>query len=93
LIINETGFAADILYVNGFTWSPSYLVAAKTAVLFKAGFACMAKLYKRDIKKVLSNQSPKFLFLAHVHYDHCGTASDFKKIFPNLKICASQRAL
>ncbi len=35
---------------------------------------------------------PEFLFLTHVHYDHCGSASYFKKIFPNLKICASQRA-
>jgi 2-aminobenzoylacetyl-CoA thioesterase len=92
LIINKTGRAADDLYVNGFTWSPTYLIAAKTAILFEAGFSCMGKLYEKDIKKVLSNQMPEFLFLTHVHYDHCGAASYFKKIFPNLKICASQRA-
>lgn len=92
MIINKTGLAAGGLYVNGFTWSPVYLVAAKTAILFEAGFSCMGKLYEKDIKKVLLNQTPEFLFLTHVHYDHCGSASYFKKIFPNLKICASQRA-
>jgi len=92
LIINKTGLAADGLYVTGFTWSPTYLLAANTAVLFEAGFSCMGKLYERDIKKSLSHQNPEFLFLTHVHYDHCGAASHFKKIFPNLKICASQRA-
>jgi 2-aminobenzoylacetyl-CoA thioesterase len=92
LIISKTGLAADNLYINGFTWSPTYLVTAKTTVLFEAGFSCMGKLYEKDIRKVLGNQNPEFLFLTHVHYDHCGSASYFKKIFPNLKICASQRA-
>jgi 2-aminobenzoylacetyl-CoA thioesterase len=84
--------AADDLYVSGFTWSPTYLTTAKTAILFEAGFSCMGKLYEKDIRKVLGNQNPEFLFLTHVHYDHCGSASYFKQIFPNLKICASQRA-
>lgn len=92
MIFNKTGLVADDLYVNGFTWSPAYLVAAKTAILFEAGFSCMGKLYEKDIRTVLSNKTPKFLFLTHVHYDHCGSASYFKNIFPNLKICASQRA-
>lgn len=92
MIINKTGFVADGLYVTGFTWSPTYLFAANTVVLFEAGFSCMGKLYEKDIKKYLSYQNPEFLFLTHVHYDHCGAASHFKKIFPNLKICASQRA-
>jgi 2-aminobenzoylacetyl-CoA thioesterase len=91
-VINKTGLAANGLYVNGFTWSPTYLVTAKTAILFEAGFSCMGRLYERDIRAVLGNQNPEFLFLTHVHYDHCGSASYFKKIFPNLKICASHRA-
>jgi 2-aminobenzoylacetyl-CoA thioesterase len=92
LVINTKGLAAEGLYVNGFTWSPTYLVAAKTAILFEAGFSCMGQLYEKDIKKALANQTPEFLFLTHVHYDHCGSASYLKKIFPNLKICASQRS-
>ena len=92
MIINKTGRATDSLYITGFTWSPAYLVIVKTAVLFEAGFSCMGKLYERDIKKILPNQDPEFLFLTHVHYDHCGAASYLKKRFPNLKICASQRA-
>jgi 2-aminobenzoylacetyl-CoA thioesterase len=92
LIFNKTGLAGNDLYVNGFTWSPTYLIAAKTAILFEAGFSCMGKLYEKDIKEVLLDQNPEFLFLTHVHYDHCGAAAHFKKIFPDLKICASQRA-
>jgi 2-aminobenzoylacetyl-CoA thioesterase len=92
MIFNKTGFAGNDLYVSGFTWSPTYLLAAKTAILFEAGFSCMGKLYERDIRKILSDKMPEFLFLTHVHYDHCGAASYFKKRFPNIKICASQRA-
>jgi len=92
LIINKTGLAGNDLYVSGFTWSPTYLVAAGTPILFESGYSCMGRLYEKDIKKVLSNKVPEFLFLTHVHYDHCGSAAYFKKRFPNMKICASQRA-
>ena len=92
MIISTTGHAGNGLYVNGFTWSPLYLVAGRTPILFEAGFSCMGRLYEKDIRNVLGDQNPEFLFLTHVHYDHCGSASYFKKIFPNLKICASQRA-
>ncbi len=92
MIINKTGLVADNLYVNGFTWSPVYLVTGKTDVLFEAGFSCMGSLYVKDIQKVLFHKNPEYLFLTHVHYDHCGAASYLKKKFPNLKICASQRA-
>lgn len=92
MIINKTGLIANDLYVNGFTWSPVYLVAAKIPVLFEAGFSCMAKLYEKDIKKYISERAPALLFLTHVHYDHCGAAAYLKKTFPNMKICASQRA-
>ncbi len=92
MIINKTGLIADDLYVTGFAWSPTYLVAGKTAVLFEAGFSCMSKLYVKDIQKALFDKNPEYLFLTHVHYDHCGAASYLKKSFPNLKICASQRA-
>ena len=92
MIFDTTGLVAHNLFVTGFAWSPSYLVATKTPILFEAGFSCMGRLYERDIKKALSLQNPSYLFLTHVHYDHCGAASYLKKIFPGLKICASQRA-
>ena len=92
MIFNKTGLVGNDLHVTGFAWSPAYLVAKKTAILFEAGFSCMGKFYERDIKKILSNKDPQYLFLTHVHYDHCGAASYFKSIFPDLKIFASERA-
>lgn len=92
MIFDGTGSVDSDFYVTGFAWSPSYLLNASTPVLFEAGFYCMGPLYERDIRKVLGNASPSFLFLTHVHYDHCGAVAYLKKAFPGLKVCASKRA-
>jgi 2-aminobenzoylacetyl-CoA thioesterase len=52
----------------------------------------MGRIYERDIRKVLGHKKPGILFLTHVHYDHCGATSYFKKVFPGLKVVASGRA-
>lgn len=92
MIFNGTGHVAGGFYVTGFAWSPTYLLNASTPVLFEAGFYCMGPIYARDIKNVLGRNNPSFLFLTHVHYDHCGSVSYLKKVFPGLKVCASRRA-
>jgi len=92
LIFNGTGLVKDGLYITGFAWSPTYLFVAEQPVLFEAGFCCMGRIYERDIRRILALKSPEILFLTHVHYDHCGAASYFKKVFPGLKIAASRRA-
>lgn len=61
-------------------------------MLFEAGFYSMGPLYVRDIRKVVAGRNPGFLFLTHVHYDHCGAAAYFKRMFPGIRICASKRA-
>jgi glyoxylase-like metal-dependent hydrolase (beta-lactamase superfamily II) len=80
------------LYVTGFAWSPSYLLSGPTPVLFESGFYCMGKMYERDIRQIVGTADPEYLFLSHVHYDHCGATSYFKRCFPHLKVAASARA-
>ncbi len=52
----------------------------------------MGRIYEQDVRRALGRRDPEILFLTHVHYDHCGAASHFKKAFPGLKIVASERA-
>lgn len=92
MIINTTGLVDRELYVAGMAWSPTYLVNARTPLLFEAGFYPIATVYLKDIKKVIGGRRPSHLFLTHVHYDHCGAAACFKREFPNIKICTSERA-
>lgn len=92
MIINRTGLVDRELYVAGMAWSPTYLVNAVTPLLFEAGFYPIAPVYLRDIRKVIGDGQPSYLFLTHVHYDHCGAASYFRQHFPGMKICTSKRA-
>jgi glyoxylase-like metal-dependent hydrolase (beta-lactamase superfamily II) len=78
--------------VTGFAWSPAYLLNGATPILFEAGFYSMGPMYVRDIREVTGVRDPSYLFLTHVHYDHCGAAAYFKRVFPGITICASKRA-
>lgn len=92
MIFTTTGLVDRDFYVTGMPWSPSYLLNGDIPLLFEAGFHAMGPFYVKDIKEVLGARLPRFLFLTHVHYDHCGAAAYFKKLFPGLVICASKRA-
>ena len=92
MIFKGTGHISGGFHVTGFPWSPSYLLDCSTPMLFEAGFYCMGPLYERDIRQVLGKRQPGFLFLTHVHYDHCGASAYLKKVFPGIKVCASKRA-
>lgn len=92
MIINTTGYVDRELYVAGMAWSPTYLVNAGTPLLFEAGFYPIAPVYLTDIRKVIGDRQPSHLFLTHVHYDHCGAASCFRRNFPGMQICTSKRA-
>jgi len=82
----------DILFVAGLAWSPVYLLATQEPVLVEAGFHCAGRLYEEDIKSIIDGRSPKILFLTHVHWDHCGSTTYLKNIFPGLKVAASKRS-
>ncbi len=92
MIFSKTGYVANDLYVAGFAWSPVYLLAGEEPVLFEAGFQCMGRVYEDAIREVLGGRSPERLFLSHVHWDHCGSTAYLKRVFPGLRIAASQRA-
>lgn len=89
---DKTGLVARNFHVAGFSLSPCYLFNGKRAVLFESGFSCAASLYEEDIKRALGSREPDILFLTHVHYDHCGATSYLKRVFPSLRIAASERA-
>ncbi|MEN6615275.1 MAG: MBL fold metallo-hydrolase [Syntrophorhabdus sp.] len=92
MIFTTTGLVDRDFYVTGMPWSPSYLLNDTVPLLFEAGFHAMGPFYVKDIANVLGKRLPRFLFLTHVHYDHCGAAQYFRKMFPGLVICASKRA-
>ncbi|MCX7966757.1 MAG: MBL fold metallo-hydrolase [Syntrophorhabdaceae bacterium] len=92
MIYSRVGGVKNGLYITGFAWSPVYLIDGENPVIFEAGFHCMAKVYEKDIKKIIKDKKLEYLFITHFHYDHCGAASFFKKAFPGIKIGASQRA-
>lgn len=80
------------MHVAGLAWSPVYLLATERPVLFEAGFQCAGRLYEEDIRGVTGGKTPDRVFLTHVHWDHCGATTYFKKVFPNLKVAASRRS-
>ncbi len=93
MLFRDTGLVKNGLHVMGIAWSPVYLLSGKDRpVLFEAGFHCMGRLYEEAIRAAHSAQTPDFLFLSHVHWDHCGATAHLKKAFPGLRVGASRRA-
>ncbi|MFH1035438.1 MAG: MBL fold metallo-hydrolase [Pseudomonadota bacterium] len=71
---------------------PSYLLEAPRPALFDAGFACVGPRYVSQAREVLGQASPRWLFLTHAHFDHCGAAAYLKAAFPEMRVAASARA-
>ncbi|MEW6669939.1 MAG: MBL fold metallo-hydrolase [Thermodesulfobacteriota bacterium] len=89
--IYTTGEITRDFYVAGFSWVPVYLLDGPEPVLFEAGWSFLAHVYERDIRAILGDRQPAYLFLSHSHFDHVGAASAFKRIWPDIKIAASPR--
>jgi glyoxylase-like metal-dependent hydrolase (beta-lactamase superfamily II) len=92
MIFQETGRVKDDFYVLGHPWIPVYLLDGKRPIMFEAGLACLGKVYEEAMQAVLGKRQPEILFLSHVHYEHCGATSYFKKVFPSLQVAASSIA-
>ena len=92
IVFNKTGRVQDDFYVLGHTWMPIYLLDGEQPVIFEAGLACLGRIYEEAIQSVLGDRQPEFLFLTHVHYEHCGATSYLKKAFPSLQVAASSQA-
>ncbi|MCK5695662.1 MAG: MBL fold metallo-hydrolase [Desulfobacula sp.] len=91
MIIQKTGKIGDDFYVIGSAAIPVYLLDGPVPVLFDAGMTAGAFLYEAGIKGILGEREPDFLFLSHSHFDHVGSVSHFKKVWPDLKIGGSVR--
>jgi glyoxylase-like metal-dependent hydrolase (beta-lactamase superfamily II) len=92
LIITDTGKVGSALSVLGSSRMPVYLFDGKKPVIFEAGISCLGPAYEKDLLKTLNGRAPEILFLTHVHFDHCGSASYLKKAFPGLTIAGSKQA-
>ena len=90
--IDRTGKIIDEFYVLGHASVPVYLLDGPSPALFDAGFTGLAQVYEKAIREVLGTRSPSYLFLTHAHWDHIGSATYFKAVWPQLQIVGSQRA-
>ncbi|BEQ16695.1 MBL fold metallo-hydrolase [Desulfoferula mesophila] len=80
------------LYRLANRWVPSFLLDGPQPALFDAGFACFTQSYLDDARQVLGDRSPAWLFLSHVHFDHCGAAGWLQEAWPEMRIVAAPKA-
>ena len=92
MIFDATGEVSEGFHVLGSVAVPVYLLDGPTPVLFDGGVTCLGGLYEEAIRGVLGNRSPAYLFLTHVHFDHCGAVSRLRRAFPDMKVAGSARA-
>lgn len=92
MIIETLGHIRNELYYLGITECPIFLLDGPQPVIFDAGVTCAGKIYLEAIRTVLGDRQPSFLFLTHVHWDHCGAVSYLKDVFPSMKVAASTLA-
>jgi 2-aminobenzoylacetyl-CoA thioesterase len=92
MIINKTGQIIEDFYSIGHPAIPVFLMDGVRPLIFDAGFAFLGQIYAGEIKKILGDRQPEYLFLTHAHFDHCGSVSILKKYFPLMKVITSKKA-
>ncbi|MBU4276547.1 MAG: MBL fold metallo-hydrolase [Proteobacteria bacterium] len=80
------------LYQLGNSSVPCFLLDAPQPALFDAGFACLTQSYLDDARHILGERTPAWLFLSHVHFDHCGAAGWLKEAWPEMRIVAAPKS-
>lgn len=93
MLFTATGAVKEQFYILGSSAFPIHLLDGAKAAIFDAGVACAGKIYAEAIRSVIGTKEPEILFLTHMHWDHCGAVGYLKKIFPSMKIAASQKAV
>ena len=92
MIFNKTGEVRDGFFVVGWSHNPIYLLKGKKPVLFDGGLALLGGVHREAITSILNGDSPRMVFITHVHFDHCGAVPYLKKAFPGLEAAASKKA-
>lgn len=91
-MIKSKGKLAQGFYAFGPSSIATFYVEAPNAALFDAGFAALGPLYQRQISDHMNGSQPKFLFVTHSHFDHCGAVSYLKEAFDGMQIGAAPGA-
>ena len=65
---------------------PSLLIHGVTPVMFDAGISIMGPMYMKSLREHLNTRPLELLCLTHSHYDHAGSCSLMKGLYPCLKI-------
>jgi 2-aminobenzoylacetyl-CoA thioesterase len=92
VLFEDVGEVTSNFYITGLSWSPICLLDGTNPVLFEGGITVTSNLYLQSIKSILGGRTPEWLFLTHVHWDHCGAIGALLNAYPHLKIGASKRA-
>lgn len=92
MIVRDAGELIPGFYVIGTSWSPVFLLDGPRPAFFEGGVAFASRLYLDSIKPVLDGRVPEWIFLTHVHWDHCGAVGALSAAYPSCRIGASQRA-
>jgi glyoxylase-like metal-dependent hydrolase (beta-lactamase superfamily II) len=82
----------DNFYCLGPSAVPSYLLDGEHPIVFDAGVYIFGEHYWREIRRLMVERRPEYLFITHAHFDHCGSAGYLKRVMPGMKICASREA-
>jgi glyoxylase-like metal-dependent hydrolase (beta-lactamase superfamily II) len=89
--IHQTGEIGKDFYSLGIAAVPVFLMDGPAPALFDAGFAALAPVYEKEIKQVLGDRSPAYLFITHAHWDHIGAAGYFRELWPEMVIAGPSR--
>lgn len=71
---------------------PVFLVDGDRPALFDGGLAVLGPLYVQQIRRVLGRRSPRWCFLTHSHFDHCGAVAYLQQQFPRMQVVGSPKA-
>lgn len=92
MVTDATGQICDDFFVCGSNVYPVELLGGEVPVLFDGGVTCAGRLYRDSVREALGEREPEFMFVTHVHWDHCGAVSYLKGVFPSMKIVMSAKA-